>query len=276
MSIVLQNNVIFKCTVDAILHPTDEEEKKRPDKTSELWTMFRTYIKQGTHYEPRICVGMAPPIAIGDELALMGDLVDTEKYGFQFQFSGIQKQVPTERLAVVKFLVKNINGVGPALAERIVDALGTDVVNKIRNDASILENVNGISAARAERIKQQINALESSLDELQFYSKTGLGTSRVIAVKSTYENLAKETGKTIDVIDLIKKNPYKLIEDVKGIGFRVADSVALNIGFPKDDINRIKAGVKFVLKEEVDVKGNIWTKKDDLLAIAASKDYLNL
>lgn len=276
MSVVLQENVVFRCTVDDILHPSKIEEVKRQDKTTETWTMFRTYIKNGTHYEPRLCTGMALPLTIGDELTLIGDIVDTEKYGIQFQFSGIQKQVPTERNAIINFLVKNINGIGPTIAEKIVDTLGCDVVAKIRKDPSVLEKINGISSIRAVKIKSQLDAMESSLDELQFWAKTGLGTSRVIAVKSTYENISKDSNKLIDVIQLINKNPYRLIEDVKGIGFKVADTVALNIGFPRDDENRISAGLEFTLKEEVEAKGNIWTDKDKLLSSASGKDCLNL
>ena len=276
MSIVLQKETTYKCSVDQILHPNADEETKRLDKTSDVWTMFRTYIKNGTHYEPRLCVGMAPPLTIGDEVVLIGDLVDTEKYGIQFQFSGIQKQIPCERNGVIAFLVKNVNGIGPSTAEKIVDVLGTDVVNKIRKDESILESISGISTARAKKIKDQLDGMASSLDDLQFFAKTGLGTSRTIAIKSTYEEISRDTGKKIDVIKLIQKNPYKLVEDVKGIGFRVADTVAVNIGFPKNSPLRIKAGIEFTLKEEVDTKGNLWIKKEDLLKLASGKTYLNL
>jgi exodeoxyribonuclease V alpha subunit len=276
MSVIIQNNTIFNCSVDAILHPTEQEERKRTEKTTEMWTMFRTYIKQGTHYEPRICVGMAPPLAIGDSLTLIGDLVDTGKYGLQFQFSGIKKQIPSERNAVIAFFVKNINGIGQTIAEKIVDTFGTDVVNQIRANPQMLESIHGISSARANKIKMQLDAIEASIDELQFWAMTGLGSARVLAVKSTYESIAKEKGKQIDIIKLIKKNPYQLITDVKGIGFRVADTVALNIGFPQDDKNRIAAGLEFVLKEEVETKGNIWIDKDKLLSAASGKDYLNL
>ena len=276
MAVVLQKDMTFKCSVDAILHPTAIEETKRQDKVEEMWTMFRTYIKKDTHYEPRICVGMAPPLQVGDDLVLIGDMVDTEKYGIQFQFSGIQKQMPTERNAIVAFFVKNVNGIGPAIAEKIVDALGVDVVSKIRNDPTVLESINGISAIRANKIKAQLDAMEASLDELQFFAKTGLGNARVIAVKETYEELSKGSKKKIDVVKLIKNNPYQLIEDVKGIGFRVADAVAINIGFPKDDPKRIAAGLEFTLKEEVETRGNIWIDKDSLLSAAAGKMCLNL
>jgi exodeoxyribonuclease V alpha subunit len=274
--VVLNKDMIFKCSVDAILHPNAAEEAKRPDKLTEAWTMFRTYIKVNNHYEPRICAGMALPLSIGDELTLFGDLVDTGSYGIQFKFSGIKKQMPTERNAVVSFLTKNVNGIGQVIAERIVDTIGLDVVNKIREDPNILVTVNGISEKKARNVKEQLDAMESSLEELQFFAKTGLGASRVAAVKMTYAELSKDRKKPVDVIKLIKENPYKLIEDVKGIGFKVADAVALNIGFPKDDPNRIAAGLEYTLKEEVDAKGNIWTTKESLLKSTASKDCLNL
>ena len=276
MSVVLEKDVTFNCSVDAVLHPTEVEEKKRFDKTTEAWTMFRTYIKSGTKYEPRVCVGMATPLNVGDEVTLIGDIVDTGTYGIQFQFSSIKKYLPKERNAIINFFVKNVNGIGATMAEKIVDAIGLDVVEKVREDPKLLESINGISAKRAAAIKEQLDAMESSLEELKFFAKTGLGNARVIAVKSTYAELSKERKNPIDVMALIKKNPYKLIEDVKGIGFKVADSVALNIGFPKDDPARIAAGLEYVLKEEVDTKGNIWTKRDDVLKMASDKNCLNL
>ena len=275
MNVTLQENAVFHCSVDAILHPNPEEEKKRLDKTTEMWTMFRTYIKNGSRYEPRLCVGMALPLTVGDDITLIGDVVDTGTYGIQFQFKGIQKMVPTERNAVVNFLVNNVNGIGQTIAERIVDTLGNDVVNKIREDSSVLESIPGISKKRAINIKDQLDAMESSLEELQFFAKTGLGASRVNAIKITYGELM-EGKKNFNLIDWIKKNPYQLITDVKGIGFKVADSVAINIGFPKDSPLRIAAGLEFVLKEEIESKGNIWMNRDKLIDAAASKAYLNI
>lgn len=276
MSVILEKDIIFNCSVDAIIKPTENEEKKRQDKTIETWTMFRTYIKKGTHYEPRICVGMATPLNVGDELTLTGDLVDTGQYGIQFQFTNVQKHLPKERNALINFFVKNVNGIGQVMAEKIVDILGVDAVEKIKADETVLERIHGVSAKRATAIKDQLDAMESSLEELKFWAKTGLGNARVLAVKSTYAEVSKERKKQIDVMALIKKNPYRLIEDVKGIGFKVADSVALNIGFPQDDPKRISAGLEYVLKEEVEAKGNIWTTKDDVLKLASSKDCLNL
>ena len=103
-------------------------------------------------------------------------------------------------------MTKNVNGIGQVIAERIVDAIGLDVVNKIREDPNILVAVNGISEKKARNVKDQLDAMESSLEELQFFAKTGLGASRVAAVKMTYAELSKNRKKPIDVIKLIKEN----------------------------------------------------------------------
>lgn len=268
-------DTVFKCTVDTILHPTAMEDAKRGDKSAELWTMFRTYLKNGTHYEPRLCVGMAPHVDVGDHVTLIGELVDTGKYGLQFQFNGIQKNIPSEVDGLVSFFAKNLNGVGLTTAQKIVDYLGCDAVEKIESDYTCLSSLNGISEKKAVDIYNQIICMHSSLDELKFFARTGLGTSRIAAVKNYYKSIAKP-GVIIDVIELIKKNPYQLIDDVKGIGFKIADAVALNVGISADDPNRIMAGLKFALKEEVEAKGNIWTGKQELVKLASGKEYLNI
>ena len=277
MDVVLQKDVIYRCSVDAIVHPkTGESNVDEIDKQNEVWTVFKTYIKKDSHYEPRTCAGMAPALSVGDNVTLIGDLVDTGTYGIQFKFSALQKHIPTERQGVINFLVKNVNGIGQMLAEKIVDAIGCDVVEKVRANPNVLSQVNGISKIRAQRIKEQLDGMEASLDELKFWAKTGLGSSRVAAVKSTYEEIGMSKGKPINVIKLIEKNPYQLIDDVKGIGFKVADAVALNIGFPKTDRNRVMAGLEFALKDDVETKGNTWINKDELIRLASSKTYLNI
>ena len=266
---------VFKCTVDTVLHPTAMEDAKRLDKATEMWTMFKTYLKNGMHYEPRLCVGMAPHIDVGDTVTLIGELVDTGKYGLQFKFSGLQKNIPSEVNGLITFFERNLTGVGFVLAERIIDHLGISAVEMIENDYKCLSAVSGISEKKAIDIYNQITCMHSSLDELKFFAKTGLGVTRIAAVKNYYKSISKP-GKPIDVIALIKANPYQLIEDVKGIGFKIADNIAINVGIPADDPNRIMAGLKFALKEEVEAKGNIWTEYNDLIKLAAGKSYLNI
>lgn len=275
MEIVLEKDVVFKCSVDEIKHPTAAEENRRGDKSSEMWTIFKTYIKDGNHYVPRLCAGMAPHIDVGDKLTLTGSLVDTGQWGVQFKFNGLQKMIPTERAGLLTFFTRNLNGVGIKTAEKIVDMLGLNAVEMIENDYTVLQAQVGLTENKAISIANQIGSLHSSLEELQFFARTGLGTSRIAAIKRFYKE--NTTGnQPISVIDLIKQNPYKLVDDVKGIGFKIADAVALNIGILPEDENRIAAGLKFALKEEVEAKGNIWTSYDDLVKISSSKDFLNI
>lgn len=275
MDNIIQKDVVLKCRVDTIVHPTPSEEQRRGDKSNEMWTMFRTQLRNGNSYETRMCVGMAGHIDVGDTLTLVGDLVDAGQWGVQFKFNGLQKLVPAERNGLIIFFTRNLNGVGIKTAEKIVDILGSSAVQDITQDYTVLMTKVGLSENKAISISNQITNLTSSLEELQFFARTGLGTSRIALVKKFYKD--KSTGaKAINVVDLIKKNPYQLVDDVKGIGFKIADSVALNIGFATNDPYRIGAGLKFALKEEVEMKGNIWTAYDELVKLTASKSYLNI
>ena len=273
--VVLQRNVVFTCTVDELIHPTPIEESGREHKDVLLWTTFRTYIKNGTHYEPRLCCGMAAPLSVGDTVTIIADLVETDKYGRQYHFSCVKKQIPQERNAIIAFFVKNVNGIGEATATSIVDTLGANAVDQILADVSVLEQIPGISTKRATKIKAQLDELSASMEELQFFALTGLGGTRISAIKEAYEEKFSNK-KNIDIIKIIKDNPYQLIEDVKGIGFKVADSVALKIGFPQDSQQRIMAGLTYILQSNVSTNGNIWIKKEKLLKDTASKNCLNL
>ena len=294
MDIILEKDKTFECSVDAILHPTDTEELNRTEDNPLLWTMFRTYIKttdgmNGVKYESRLCSGMAPALNVGDQLSLIGDLIDAGKYGLQIKFNTIREHKPNEKKAAITFFIKNVKGVGEATAERIIDRLGVNAIDLIKEDPTVLSGIKGVSEKKALEIKEQLDSMKASIEELRFWAKTGLGDSRVRAIKNTYKDVLadkeKKKGPTRSLSDkevndfaiqLIKENPYMLIKDVKGIGFRVADAVALSIGFGHDDPKRISAGLEHVLKEEVETKGNIWTKKDDVMKMASSKEYLHL
>ena len=275
MSAIIEKDVVFSCCVDTITHPNTMEEKARGEKSNLLWTTFRTYIKNGNRYEPRMCAGMAPKLDAGDNVTLTGDLVDTGKYGVQFQFNCVKKDIPAERAGLITFFTRNLNGVGQITAEKIVDKLGTAAVERIEEDYTVLITKVGLTEKKAINIANQIGYLHASVEELKFFAQTGLGSSKIAAVKQFYKDKI-DNKKVVSIIDLIKENPYRLIDDIKGIGFKSADAVAQNIGMSPTDPNRIGAGLKFALKEEVDAKGNIWTSRDELIKLTASKNYLNV
>lgn len=274
MAMVLEKDVMLQCVVDSIVHPNKAEESTRAAKNEELWTIFKTYIKNGTHYELRTCAGMAPHLDVGDSLTLTGDLVDSGPYGVQFKFTGLQKMIPTEQSSLIVFFTRNLSGVGQKSAEKIVCTLGPTAVEQIEADYKVLVEKVGLTEKKALSIAEQLGYLHSSVDELKFFAKTGLGPARIAAIKQFYATVNQ--GKKFDLIGFITENPYQLIDDVKNIGFKLADSIALNLGFAPNDPKRIAAGIKYTLKDEVDAKGNIWTDKAELIETAAGKDFLNI
>lgn len=274
MAMVLEKDVMLQCVVDSIVHPNKAEESTRAAKNEELWTIFKTYIKNGAHYELRTCAGMAPHLDVGDSLTLTGDLVDSGPYGVQFKFTGLQKMIPTEQSSLIVFFTRNLSGVGQKSAEKIVCTLGPTAVEQIEADYKVLVDKVGLTEKKALSIAEQLGYLHSSVEELKFFARTGLGPARIAAIKQFYATVNQ--GKKFDIIGFITANPYQLIDDVKNIGFKLADSIALNLGFAANDPKRISAGIKYTLKDEVDTKGNIWTDKAELVETAASKDFLNI
>lgn len=275
MAHVLEENVVFHCTVETIAHPNAKEEGTRVSKSAELWTVFKTYVKNGSKYEPKTCVGMAPHLDVGDKLTLTGDWVDAGAYGVQFRFNGLQKMVPADRNSLVVFFTRNVDGVGQKTAEKIVNALGVTAVEDIENDTSILVSKVGLTPAKANDIAAKLCAIHSSIDEMKFFAKTGLGPARIAMVKQQYNEKIKEDP-NFNLIDFITENPYRLIEDVKNIGFKLADGVALSLGFSDTDPKRIAAGIKYALKDNFDTKGNIWETRDKTISTAAGKNFLNI
>ena len=274
MAMILEKDQMLQCVVDTIVHPNKAEESARAAKNEELWTIFKTYIKTGNHYELRTCAGMAPHLDVGDSLTLTGDLVDSGPYGVQFKFNGLQKMIPTEQSSLIVFFTRNLSGVGQKSAEKIVCTLGPTAVEQIEADYKVLVDKVGLTEKKALSIAEQLGYLHSSVEELKFFARTGLGPARIAAIKQFYATVNQ--GKKFDIISFITENPYQLIDDVKSIGFKLADSIALNLGFAQNDARRIAAGIKYTLKDEVDAKGNIWTSREELIETAAGKDFLNI
>lgn len=263
------DEIFLEGVVETVHFPPPGREK---DKNEPVWSVFTMVVTDGRKTERVKCSGEIPPVNEDECLVLAGEWADTQ-YGRQFKFRTASRKMPRERGAVSAFLAKHVNGIGPAIAGKIVDAFGPDAIDKILADKSVLESISGISAKRATMIWEQLNGMSSSLEEMKFFAMTRLGSAKIADIRAAYS----QTCKTPEaLINKIKRNPYQLIEDVKGIGFRTADAVALNIGMERTDEKRLKAGLLFVLEEEVDGKGNVWMAKDSLTKTASSTKYLDV
>ncbi len=191
------------------------------------------------HESPVTLVGTMPGVEEGDTLEVRGEWTEHPSYGMQLAVSSCEVRMPMGRKGLVKFLGGGrIKGVGPKTAEKIVDALGEDVLDRLERNPNLLVSVPGISRARAAAIIDQLEEVRESSAALVFLQDLGLGPAHAARI---WKQFGRET------VELVRSNPYRLAEEVFGIGFRTADLVARNLGTEADSPFRIEAGLSYLL-----------------------------
>lgn len=173
-----------------------------------------------------------------EEYIFYGDYVDHPVYGVQFAFVSYEKQLPQEKEGIIKYLSSSLfEGIGKKTATMVVETLGENCIEDIRNDPSILDDV-PISLKQRESIRLGMRKQDSKLSQLvQFCTSHGVPSSQIQLLYKKYGDAALEK---------IQDNPYKIIEEVEGFGFKTADKVAYSLGFSKDDPRRLQALLSFV------------------------------
>jgi len=186
-------------------------------------------------------VGKMASINIGETCELKGEWVNNPKYGWQFSFSDYQLILPTSLLGVKRYLSSGlIKGVGPATADRIVKYFGDKTLEVLENDLQRLTEVEGIAEKRVEMISKSWEEHKEIKRVMIFLQSYQVTTGYAVKIYKTYGNKA---------IEKLKENPYRLVDDVFGIGFKIADKIAQNLGIEAASPARIKAGIKYILNE---------------------------
>ncbi len=186
-------------------------------------------------------VGNIAQASPGQALQIEGWWVGHPKYGRQFKIKTFKKLIPITIEGIKKYLGSGITkGVGPVTADRIVEHFGKDSLEIIEKNPQKLEEVPGIGPKRKERITSSFRE-QKKIKEIMVFLLS-YGVSSLFATK-IYKAYGDET------IEKIRENPYRLVEDIFGIGFRTADSIAANLGIKEDSLLRIKAGIRYVLAE---------------------------
>lgn len=211
------------------------------------------------------CVGVIEPIEEGDYFVVSGEFVVHPTYGEQLKANLIQREIPTDINIFAEYLAKAINGIGPALAKRIVKAFGEDTFNIIEKTPEKLADVSGISSKKAKSINEQFLENNMSREEQMFFLQLGISSAYAVKIKKKYGPDTKE---------ILYTNPYQLIEDINGIGFVKADSIAAKAHIPKESIFRIKQGIVYLMEMNATAKGHtlypttqIVTEAADLLDV---------
>ena len=193
--------------------------------------------------EDVICVGFFKSIEQGETLELTGEFINHNVYGEQFKVEDYKIIPPEGRAEMERYLGSGaIKGVGEALAKRIVKAFGNDTFRIIEEEPERLIEVKGISERKAREIATQMLEKKDLREAMLFLQKYGI--SNTLAIK-----IYKEYG--TDIYDVLRENPYKMAEDITGIGFKIADEIARKTGIKTDSDYRIRSGLLYTLMQAV-------------------------
>ena len=203
--------------------------------------------------------GMMPYTSEGETLRAMGKWEIHPLYGRQFKVEYYEKKLPTAESSMLKYLSsRTIKGIGPVTARRIVEKYGADSFDVIENHPDWLSELPGISLGRAEEISNDFKRQFGMRNVVTFFGEF-TGPSTAVKIYKRYGSAA---------IDLIKQNPYRLCEDINGIGFEKADRIAKTLGMPQNSPERIKAGIIHTMKHNAVSNGHVYLPRDKMLAVA--------
>lgn len=200
---------------------------------------FYTILLFETEEEQFFAVENMPSPKTGRGYRLTGEWKNHPKYGEQFAFSSFEELKPTTAEGIVSFLSSGvIGGIGPKMAAAIVRCFGSETLDIIENQPERLTNVPGIGKAKAK-------AIIDGYAQHREYAETVISLAEFDITGSVCFRLYKTYGK--DAVNIIRQNPYTLISDIYGIGFKKADKIAESIGLASDDPNRVKSGIIYCL-----------------------------
>src|SRR3954466_1538370 len=189
-------------------------------------------------------VGHAPAIGAGEWITATGAWISDRVHGLQFKANVLKATPPTGADGIEKYLASGqMRGIGPAMAKRIVAAFGEGTFDIIEAAPERLTEVPGIGKFRASKIVAGWTDQKAIREIMIFLHAHAVGTARAVRIFKTYGHQA---------IQVMKDDPYRLARDVRGIGFRTADDIAMKMGMEKTAPQRLRAGVSFALQTTMD------------------------
>ena len=202
------------------------------------------------------CVGKFPIVIEGQNVEMQGNLIKDKKYGEQFKISDVKVLQPKSLDGIIKYLGSGlIKGVGPITSMNIVAKFKEDTLDIIEYNPQRLVEVRGISPAKAVQIHEAFDELKKMQNAIMFLQSYDISTNMAIKIYNIY---GEKTEK------IVTENPYKLIEDIDGVGFLSADRIAKKIGLSEKSEFRIRAAILHILKENSDKNGNTYLPKKEL------------
>lgn len=192
-----------------------------------------------TEGEELVCVGSFHTIETGETLELEGNFVEHPLYGMQLKVEKAQRVQPDDETSMVRYLGSGaIKGVGESLAARIVKKFGRDSFRVIEEEPERLVEIKGISERKAREITEQMLEKKDVREAYVFLQKYGISNTLAVKIFNRYG---------MELYGIMKENPYKLAEDIDGIGFKKADEIAAKVGIHTDSDFRVRSGIMYAL-----------------------------
>lgn len=193
----------------------------------------------------------------GEELHATGEWVDDPVRGRQFKAKSVECIPPKSVEGVRRYLASGlIRGIGPVLANRIVDRFGAETIDVLDHHSGRLREIPKVGPKKIASIVQGWREGKGTREVMIFTQTYGISVGKAAKIYRTYGP---------DSVAIIKRDPYRLCRDIWGIGFATADRIALAVGLPKDSPLRARAAIVFTLRTEADEAGHCWTSEPDLL-----------
>lgn len=222
---------------------------------------YTVMVLKQTGEEELTCVGTFPDISQGATIEALGNYIHHPVYGKQFQIASFTEKIPEDSLAMERYLGSGaIKGIGAALAARIVRRFGEDTLRIVEEEPERLAEIKGISEKKAREIAAQVTEKADMRRAMIFLQKYGISLNLGAKIYQKYGQ---------SLYNVLQENPYRLAEDISGVGFKIADEIAGRIGIQADSDYRIRSGMLYVLLQ-ASGEGHIYLPKEELFRRAAS------
>ena len=216
-------------------------------------------VKARGHRDLATIVGHAATISAGEWITASGDWVNDRTHGQQFKARFMRTSAPSSVDGIEKYLASGmIRGIGPTYARKMVKAFGEKVFDVIEAEPDRLREVDGIGPVRAQRITAAWAEQKIVREIMVFLHSHGVGTARAVRIYKTYG---------ADAVQVMTENPYRLARDIRGIGFKTADAIAIRLGIEKTAMIRVRAGISYALTEAMD-EGHCGLPTQELVQLA--------
>ena len=207
--------------------------------------------------EETTCVGIFAAITEGENIEATGDYTDHPTYGTQFKVVSFEEKAPEDEEAIERYLGSGaIKGIGLAMAARIVRRFKEDTFRIIEEEPERLAEIKGISERKAMEIASQVNEKRDLRQAMIFLQQFGITMNLAVKIYNRYGQ---------EVYGILKENPYRLADDIEGVGFRTADDIAAKAGIRTDSDFRVRSGILYTLLQ-ASGEGHTYLPKEELTA----------